>query len=146
MFADHKWPLVQEHYETGRINKRRMRRVNAVQPSVLGVHIDRGLNLANTRVSSENVLKRTMSDPTEEQKVVCRRQKLNYVPSSADSKVGFAIETQGKVPINGLRHPPAGDTNGWYIWCGEVFLKIQISSLQCIQYIYWTAAPRFFLY
>jgi len=23
--------------------------------------------------------------------------------------------------VNGLRHPPAGDTNGWYIWCGEDF-------------------------
>lgn len=23
------------------------------------------------------------------------------------------------VPINGLRHPPEGDTTGWYIWAGE---------------------------
>ena len=22
-------------------------------------------------------------------------------------------------PINGLRHPPEGDTTGWYIWAGE---------------------------
>jgi hypothetical protein len=21
--------------------------------------------------------------------------------------------------VNGLRHPPEGDTNVWYIWCGE---------------------------
>jgi hypothetical protein len=24
----------------------------------------------------------------------------------------------GILPINGLRHPPEGDTTGWYIWAG----------------------------
>jgi hypothetical protein len=23
------------------------------------------------------------------------------------------------MPINGLRHPPEGDTTGWYLWAGE---------------------------
>lgn len=55
------------------------------------------------------------------QKAFCRKRGLSYVPSNPNSKLGFAIETQGKVPINGLRHPPEGDTNGWYIWCGEEF-------------------------
>jgi len=22
-------------------------------------------------------------------------------------------------PLHGLRHPPQGDTNGWYLWTGE---------------------------
>jgi hypothetical protein len=22
-------------------------------------------------------------------------------------------------PVNGLRHTPTGDTNGWYIWAGD---------------------------
>jgi hypothetical protein len=38
-----------------------------------------------------------------------------------DSKLGFARTTKGKLLINGLRPPLAGDTNGWYIWCGEDF-------------------------
>lgn len=25
----------------------------------------------------------------------------------------------GLMPIHGLRHPPHGDTSGWYIWAGE---------------------------
>jgi hypothetical protein len=25
------------------------------------------------------------------------------------------------VPLNGLRHPAVGESNGWYIWCGEDF-------------------------
>ncbi len=36
-----------------------------------------------------------------------------------NSKLGIAISTIGRVPINGLRHPPENGTNGWYIWCGE---------------------------
>jgi hypothetical protein len=23
--------------------------------------------------------------------------------------------------MNGLRHPPIGETSGWYIWCGGIF-------------------------
>jgi hypothetical protein len=36
------------------------------------------------------------------------------------SKVGIALGTLGKTPINGLRHPESGDMNGWYLWCGEL--------------------------
>ena len=34
------------------------------------------------------------------------------------SKLGVALLTLGQTPIHGLRMPPVGDTNGWYIWCG----------------------------
>lgn len=34
--------------------------------------------------------------------------------------VGMAREVgTGVLPINGLRHPPAGRSCGWYIWAGE---------------------------
>lgn len=51
----------------------------------------------------------------------CRARKINCVPAPGDSKLGFAISTRGRMPINGLRHPVVGDTNGWYIWEGEQF-------------------------
>ena len=35
------------------------------------------------------------------------------------SKLGLAMNTIGKTPINGLRHRDEKGTNGWYIWCGE---------------------------
>lgn len=41
------------------------------------------------------------------------------VPADPDSKVGFALDTQDRLPLNGLRHPPDGDTTGWYLWGGE---------------------------
>lgn len=42
----------------------------------------------------------------------------------------------GLRPINGLRHPPVGDTSGWYIWAGgepssdaSFFVPLHISHL-----------------
>jgi hypothetical protein len=34
------------------------------------------------------------------------------------TKLGIALSTIGKQPINGLRHREENGTNGWYIWCG----------------------------
>ena len=59
----------------------------------------------------------------EQQRALCEEKGLEYVQADLDAKLGFAIATQGRVPINGLRHPPEGDTSGWYIWCGEDLSK-----------------------
>ncbi|QYK05233.1 immunity protein Imm33 domain-containing protein [Shewanella zhangzhouensis] len=40
-------------------------------------------------------------------------------PPKEREKLGIAIETIGKLPINGLRRNPENGTCGWYIWCGE---------------------------
>jgi len=57
------------------------------------------------------------------QQSLCKEKGYDYVPATLESKLGFAIKTQGKIPINGLRHAPVGDTNGWYVWCGEELSK-----------------------
>jgi len=62
------------------------------------------------------------------QRTFCICRDSHYVPAGPASKVGFAISTIGKTPVNGLRHPPQGDTNGWYIWFGKE----------------WSSAPYFF--
>jgi hypothetical protein len=53
------------------------------------------------------------------QKAFCREQAALYSATPGDIKTGFALSTKGRVPINGLRHPPEGETSGWYIWCGQ---------------------------
>ena len=53
------------------------------------------------------------------QRKLCDEHGVASVATDLNSKVGFALETQGRLPINGLRHPPTHDTSGWYIWCGE---------------------------
>jgi hypothetical protein len=52
------------------------------------------------------------------QKGICRNHNCEFLSVPPESKLGVALETLGKSPINGLRHPPDKDTNGWYVWCG----------------------------
>lgn len=54
------------------------------------------------------------------QKEVCRKFSAEYLPSPNSLKLGISLNIkEGIEPINGLRHPPEGDTTGWYIWAGE---------------------------
>lgn len=53
------------------------------------------------------------------QKEICKKFDAIPLPSKEGEKLGIAIETIGKMPINGLRHTPENGTCGWYIWCGE---------------------------
>jgi len=54
------------------------------------------------------------------QEKVCAKYGVPHFPSPAQLKVGIALNVrEGLLPLNGLRHPPEGDTTGWYIWAGE---------------------------
>ncbi len=55
------------------------------------------------------------------QRAICAENRAEYVAAPNDTKIGFAISTKGLLPLNGLRHPVAGESNGWYIWCGESY-------------------------
>ena len=55
------------------------------------------------------------------QRHFCKELNHEYIAAPADLKVGIALETLGRLPLNGLRHPLKGDTTGWYLWCGEEF-------------------------
>jgi hypothetical protein len=57
----------------------------------------------------------------EVQRRFCEERAIAHVPSSPESKTGFAISSKGKLPINGMRHPPTDTTSGWFIWCGDQF-------------------------
>jgi hypothetical protein len=55
-----------------------------------------------------------------EQKQTCARYGAVWTPAPRHLKFGIALNARSTlVPINGLRHPPEGDTTGWYIWAGE---------------------------
>src|SRR5262245_53241193 len=49
----------------------------------------------------------------------CKTYSCDFVDTRDQDKVGVALSTLGLRPINGLRHPPSGETSGWYVWCGE---------------------------
>jgi hypothetical protein len=54
----------------------------------------------------------------ETQEEVCSRFGVTGVPAHAGEKLGIALATIGKLPINGLRIRLDG-TCGWFIWAGE---------------------------
>jgi hypothetical protein len=60
-----------------------------------------------------------MTTITETQAELCRRVGADHLPAKGYQKLGLAEQTLGAPPINGLRHSPAGETSGWYIWAGE---------------------------
>jgi hypothetical protein len=54
------------------------------------------------------------------QRKTCARFNAEFLPVLPGEKVGIAEGvSQGLLPINGLRHPPANGTSGWYLWAGE---------------------------
>ena len=81
------------------------------------------------------------------QREVCARYGTVYFPSPASLKVGIAESVRsGDLPLHGLRHPPEGDTSGWYIWAGEYseaedfFKPLHISHIET-----WTPLALKFL-
>lgn len=62
----------------------------------------------------------TTSVTEELQKDLCKQYETEFLSSPNHLKVGIATNVlEGVVPINGFRHPPEGDTTGWYIYAGE---------------------------
>jgi hypothetical protein len=61
------------------------------------------------------------AEADDQQAAFCAARQVEFVASPGNLKSGFAISTEGLVPINGLRHPSTSGTTGWYIWCGEQF-------------------------
>lgn len=79
-----------------------------------------------------------MHNEREEQEATCRKYGVAYVSAAVDLKVGISRNVRdGILPINGLRHPPAGDTTGWYIWAGgepsdapDFFVPLHVEHLK----------------
>lgn len=87
--------------------------------SVQPVPTARELTSVGTRARRQRSLALN-SGWTEQQKEVCRRYGAPFSDSPRGLKVGIARNVRdGLMPISGLRHPPEGDTTGWYIWAGE---------------------------
>ena len=87
----------------------------------------------------------------ETQEQVCGRFGVKLVEAPNNRKVGIARNVRaGLQPLNGLRHPPAGGTTGWYIWAGEElpqdpgsFVPLHVSHLSswCPQVIPYLGLP-----
>jgi hypothetical protein len=62
-----------------------------------------------------------MGEVTPQQRRTCERFGVEPVPAPPDGKVGIALNLRaGARPIKAIRHQPAGETTGWYIWGGDI--------------------------
>ena len=60
-------------------------------------------------------------DLAESQLEICRKYGAECMAPTMDLKLGISDNFfSGELPLNGLRHPPEGDTCGWYLWAGEL--------------------------
>jgi len=50
---------------------------------------------------------------------ICKQYGHQFLACPIDSILGIAVHTLGHQTLNGLRHEPEGNTNGWYIWGGK---------------------------
>jgi YD repeat-containing protein len=60
-----------------------------------------------------------LSEISGRQRRVCLEHQVMCDPPNPGTKVGVALTSKAAgLPLNGLRHPPGGDANGWYFWWG----------------------------
>jgi hypothetical protein len=86
-----------------------------------------------------------MSDAIEDlQREVCRKHGVTHFSSPLNLKVGIALNVRNSTtPLNGLRHPPEGNTTGWYIWAGGELSADPDFLSHCMSSISSTGARRF---
>ena len=51
---------------------------------------------------------------------ICQKWGALYDPPGQNEKLGIAMATISRLPLNALRHPRENGTCGWYIWGGEL--------------------------
>jgi hypothetical protein len=83
-------------------------------------------------------MKQSFAEMAAAQRDICARYGVQPVAAPAGLKVGIARNVrEGVLPINGLRHPPEGDTTGWYVWAGgepsedpDFFVPLHVQHLE----------------
>jgi len=63
---------------------------------------------------------RGYGDIVRNQKEICGKYEADCLIPSFASKLGISASAlEGRLPLNGFRHVPKGDSCGWYIWSGD---------------------------
>jgi hypothetical protein len=65
-----------------------------------------------------------MDDQRQAQLRTCQQFEANFEPCGSQEMIGISQSAlDGELPLNGLRHPPEGDSCGWFIWGGAELSK-----------------------
>jgi hypothetical protein len=83
-------------------------------------------------------------------RAICSKHDVIPEPPELGARLGIALDTLGRDPLNGLRSNPVGETCGWYVWGGDVlsddpdfFQPLHVSHLseQCPSVLPYLALP-----
>jgi hypothetical protein len=67
---------------------------------------------------------------------LCHRVGAAPSPPAAESHLGMSAAARtGAIPLHGLRHPPDGSSNGWFIWAGEYSDDPDFFQPTCVHHI-----------
>lgn len=93
--------------------------IEAMLESVLVEPLAPNFEEALAKAREKGVTRHERGDGAEVE--VCERYGAEVFETPARLKVGIARSVrEGFLPLNGLRHPPRGDTTGRYIWASEI--------------------------
>jgi hypothetical protein len=54
------------------------------------------------------------------QTAICEQFGSIFDPPGEDERLGIALSTLSRTPLNAARHPAENGTCGWYVWGGEL--------------------------
>lgn len=60
-----------------------------------------------------------MNETAGSQRAICERFGAAFMPPDPDTRLGIALGTLGRAPLNGLRVPAGPGTCGWFLWAGQ---------------------------
>jgi hypothetical protein len=66
---------------------------------------------------------------------VCRQYGSHFSPPDAGERLGIALSSLSKLPLNALRHPAEHGTCGWYIWGGELSEEADFFDALCVHHL-----------
>ena len=71
----------------------------------------------------------------ESQSKVCLEAGSAFTPPEAQERLGIALGSLGRMPLNALRHPAEAGTCGWYIWGGELSVDPAFFQPLCVEHL-----------
>jgi hypothetical protein len=66
------------------------------------------------------------------QEEICKKFGSSFSPPDADLRLGIALSSLSKLPLNALRHPIEHGSCGWYIWGGELSVDPDFFDALCV--------------
>ncbi|HEY0491413.1 MAG TPA: hypothetical protein VGD30_18025 [Telluria sp.] len=72
---------------------------------------------------------------TTKPKEICERFDAEFVPPAPSEKVGIALASLDKLPLNAMRNPGGDGMSGWFIYGGEFSTDADFFQPLCVAHL-----------